>query len=54
MALTCSDLPVCRYDSKGLAAEFNRDFVLTDELVEKHLTPGGKVQMFQFSVLRRL
>jgi 2-polyprenyl-3-methyl-5-hydroxy-6-metoxy-1,4-benzoquinol methylase len=50
----CSGLPVCRYDAKGLAAEFNRDFVLADELVEEHLTPGGKVQMFQFSVLRRL
>ncbi|MEJ2117509.1 MAG: class I SAM-dependent methyltransferase [Alphaproteobacteria bacterium] len=51
---TCSGLKVCRYDAKGLAAEFNRDFVLTDDLVEEHLTPGGKVQIFQFSVLRRL
>jgi hypothetical protein len=51
---TCSGLPVCRYDSKGLAAEFNRDFIQTDELSEEHLTPGGKSQMFQFSVLRRL
>lgn len=50
----CSGLPVCRYDPKGLAAEFAPDFALIDELTEEHLTPGGNVQRFQFSVLRRL
>lgn len=50
----CSGLPVCRYEPVTLAVEFAPNFVLVDELAEEHLTPGGKVQKFQFSVLRRL
>ncbi|MFN3077057.1 MAG: class I SAM-dependent methyltransferase [Alphaproteobacteria bacterium] len=50
----CSDLPVCRYDARSLAGVFARDFTLVDELAEGHLTPSGKTQRFQFSVLRRL
>ncbi|MCR6630674.1 MAG: class I SAM-dependent methyltransferase [Magnetospirillum sp.] len=50
----CSGLPVCRYDAKGLAAQFAASFRLVDELAEEHRTPGGNVQRFQFIVLRRL
>lgn len=50
----CSGLPVCRYEPKTLAAEFARDFTLVGELAEEHRTPGGNVQRFQFSVLRRV
>jgi SAM-dependent methyltransferase len=50
----CSGLPVRRYEPKTLAAEFAAAFVLESEQAEEHVTPGGKVQKFQFSVLRRL
>jgi len=48
----CSGLPVCRYDPVGLATEFI-GFELIEALTEDHRTPGGNIQNFQFSILRR-
>lgn len=45
----CSGLPVQRYDPDPLAAELGTDFRLVDSVREEHVTPGGKVQHFQFS-----
>lgn len=50
----CSGLPVCRYDPRGLASQFADAFTLVEDTPEEHLTPGGNIQRFQFSVLRRL
>jgi len=50
----CSGLPVRRYDASGLAAELGPRFRLVDTLVEDHLTPGGKIQKFQFCRLNRV
>lgn len=44
----CSGLPVRRYDATSLAAEFAADFALAASAREAHVTPGGKVQHFQF------
>jgi len=49
----CSGLPVRRYDSRGLAAEFADAFQLVAASREDHTTPAGKVQHFQFCRLRR-
>jgi hypothetical protein len=46
-------LPICRYDPQSLAAEFAPDFTLVDSRLEAHRTPAGKVQNFQFSLLKR-
>jgi hypothetical protein len=45
----CSGLPVARYEPETLAAEVGASFHLVESLHEDHLTPGGKVQRFQFS-----
>jgi SAM-dependent methyltransferase len=45
----CSGLPVARYEPDTLAAELGSDLRLVDCTHEDHLTPGGKVQRFQFS-----
>jgi len=50
----CSGLAVCRYDGKSLAAEIGRGFQLLRTELEMHVTPWGKQQSFQYSVLRRL
>ena len=49
----CSGLPVQRYSPDTLAAELGPAFHLLDSRLEEHLTPAGKVQHFQYSVLRR-
>lgn len=49
----CSGLPVQRYSPETLAAELGVAFRLLDSRREEHLTPAGKVQRFQYSVLRR-
>lgn len=45
----CSGLPVARYEPETLAAELGAGFRLVEGAHEEHLTPGGKVQRFQFS-----
>lgn len=50
----CSGLPVVRYDPEALAAELGPDFALVEARREAHVTPTGKVQSFQYSVLRRV
>jgi SAM-dependent methyltransferase len=45
----CSGLPVRRYDPPELAAELGSSFRLVESASEEHVTPGAKVQRFQFS-----
>lgn len=47
----CSGLSVRRYSPESLTAEMGREFRLEDQRSEDHLTPAGKVQRFQYSVL---
>jgi SAM-dependent methyltransferase len=49
----CSGLPVCRYDGPALAAELGSAMTLIRETRETHVTPWGKSQSFQYSLLRR-
>jgi SAM-dependent methyltransferase len=49
----CSGLPVRRYSPESLAAELGPGFRLMDQRNEAHTTPAGKLQLFQYSVLRR-
>ncbi|MDB5579699.1 MAG: class SAM-dependent methyltransferase [Bradyrhizobium sp.] len=50
----CSGLPVTRHDSASIAAIIGSDFEFIVERHADHLTPGGSIQRFQFSVFRRL
>jgi hypothetical protein len=45
----CSGLPVARYSSESLSAELGEDFRLVASEQEEHRTPGGVVQLFQWS-----
>lgn len=45
----CSGLPVRRYEPNTIAAELGPDLELVESVREDHVTPGGKVQRFQFS-----
>ncbi|MEZ5340234.1 MAG: class I SAM-dependent methyltransferase [Acidimicrobiales bacterium] len=49
---SCSGLPVCRYSSSDLAAEFP-GFVLLHDEIDEHRKPDGETQRFQYVVLRR-
>lgn len=49
----CSDLEVCRYDARSLAAELGEGFVLVRDAAEFHTTPGGSMQEFTYGVFRR-
>jgi SAM-dependent methyltransferase len=52
----CSGLPVCRYDGPALAealAAGGANLSLLRTVPETHLTPWGKPQSFQYSLLRR-
>lgn len=51
---TCSGLPVCRYDGRGLAQEFGSGFMILKEVPETHVTPGGKPQAFTYAMFRRV
>ena len=41
-------LPVARYEPETLAAELGPALRLVESTHENHLTPGGKIQRFQF------
>jgi SAM-dependent methyltransferase len=49
----CSGLPVCRYDGPSLADALGGGLRLLRSQRESHLTPWGKPQSFQYSVLRK-
>jgi 2-polyprenyl-3-methyl-5-hydroxy-6-metoxy-1,4-benzoquinol methylase len=49
----CSGLPVQRYHAASLSSEFADGFDLVNCIAESHLTPWGKLQSFQYSVMRR-
>jgi len=49
----CSGLPVRRYSPETLAAELGRGFRLRESRQETHLTPMGRLQRFQYSLLER-
>jgi ubiquinone/menaquinone biosynthesis C-methylase UbiE len=50
----CSGLPVVRYEPETLASELGAELRLVQSAREEHLTPGGKLQRFQYSRLVRL
>ena len=50
----CSGLPVQRYDPARLAIELGSDFRLLDGWREKHVTPWGSRQSFNWCSFRRL
>lgn len=47
----CSGLPVQRYSPESLSEELGPAFRLRQSRAESHLTPGGRVQQFQYSLL---
>lgn len=49
---SCSQLPVHRYSSHDLAAEFGGDFEVVAERREMHVTPSGGKQPFSWVALR--
>jgi 2-polyprenyl-3-methyl-5-hydroxy-6-metoxy-1,4-benzoquinol methylase len=49
----CSGLEVRRYDGRGLAAELGSQFNLVKSVPERHATPWGQTQSFQYSVFGR-
>lgn len=49
----CSGLPVQRYSPGSLAARLGSAFDLLEGSREDHVTPGGMVQRFAWTVLRR-
>ena len=50
----CSGLPVMRYSTEGLHAEFGNTFELLGSQPESHLTPTGKEQKFVYCFCKRL
>ena len=50
----CSGLPVMRYSTEGLHAEFGNTFELLGSQRESHLTPTGKEQKFVYCFCKRL
>src|ERR1035441_814993 len=50
----CSGLEVRRYDGPMLALELGPQFALLKSESEMHVTPWGKQQSFQFSLLKRV
>jgi len=49
----CSNLDICRYNARSLAAELGEDFWLVREARETHTTPWGSPQPFFYGVFRR-
>lgn len=47
----CSGLPVQRYSPESLVVKLGSSFRLTDRRAESHLTPAGRVQRFQYSLI---
>lgn len=51
---SCSGLPVQRYTSDSLAAEFGSELRLVQHRYEMHVTPGGVEQMYLYCHFQRL
>lgn len=51
--LQCSGLPVMRYNSEGLHAEFGEPFTLVHHEKESHQTPIGTTQQFTYCYCRK-
>lgn len=51
--VSCSGLPVERYDAPALAAAVGDPFTVVESLREEHRTPSGAVQPFTWVRLRR-
>jgi trans-aconitate methyltransferase len=51
--LKCSGLPVARYSPELLAQTLGDRFVLVGKRVQRHTTPWGQPQSFQYSLFRR-
>ena len=49
----CSGLPICRYSHATLAEELGIGFIFTRGILEKHTTPSGKIQNFQYTMFVR-
>lgn len=49
----CSGLPVARYSSEGLHAEFGAPFQLLEHATSLHTTPWGSTQQFVYCFCRR-
>jgi len=49
----CSGLPVSRYSSEELHAQFGRDFNLVNHSKEEHKTPFGTIQNFVYCYCRK-
>ena len=49
----CSGLPVQRYSPESLAQQLGKGFRLRESREETHLTPAGRLQRFQYSLLQR-
>lgn len=49
----CSDLDVCRYNARTMAAELGPGFAPVGEARETHTTPWGSPQAFFYGVFRR-
>lgn len=49
----CSGLPVARYSSDGLHAEFGAPFQLLEHATSLHTTPWGSTQQFVYCFCRR-
>jgi hypothetical protein len=50
----CSGLPVRRYDATALAGELGAGFTLQRDWRERHTTPAGSQQAFQWCVFQRV
>lgn len=51
---TCSGLPVVRYAPEALAQTLGPDYQLRAHRLERHKTPAGAEQSFQFSLFRKI
>ena len=49
----CSDLDVCRYNTRSLASELGEGFSLVRGARETHATPWGSSQAFFYGVFKR-
>ena len=49
----CSDLDIVQYDAEKLQKELGNSFKLIEELSERHITPGGKEQLFGYYLFAR-
>ncbi len=49
----CSGLPVIRYSPKSLGETLGQDFERLADRAERHVTPWGTPQSFQYSLFRR-